>query len=148
MWYSLLGVLEPCYFNSILVSQQPSTTEQTLLTQLYESRILFTDAGNSPWMVFEFMPYGDLAEVLRRNSRQFWKPIPGLAKLTKVCRCLLVEGNNLNGRLRALDAVLRLKSRPSICPSAYFISETTGRIPINFTFEVLHHSWTETYLTV
>jgi hypothetical protein len=85
-------VLEPGDLNVILVSWQPCTTEQTLLTQLYESRVLITDAGNSPWMVFEFMPYGDLAEVLRRNSRQFWKPIPGLAKLTKVRRCLLVEG--------------------------------------------------------
>jgi hypothetical protein len=42
-------------------------------------------------MVFEFMPYGDLAEVLRRNSRQFWKPIPGLAPLTKVRHFLLKE---------------------------------------------------------
>ncbi|CAH0392803.1 unnamed protein product [Bemisia tabaci] len=25
----------------------------------------------NPWMVFEFMPYGDLAEVLRRNSQVF-----------------------------------------------------------------------------
>ena len=42
------------------------------------------DAANSPWMVFEFIPHGDLAEVLRSNSRQFWKPVPGLAPLTKV----------------------------------------------------------------
>ena len=42
------------------------------------------DSGSSPWMVFEYMPHGDLAEVLRCNSRQFWKPIPGLAPLNKV----------------------------------------------------------------
>ncbi|KAJ9597079.1 hypothetical protein L9F63_027033, partial [Diploptera punctata] len=43
----------------------------------------FLDSGCSPWMVFEYMPHGDLAEVLRCNSRQFWKPIPGLPPLTK-----------------------------------------------------------------
>ncbi|PSN47551.1 hypothetical protein C0J52_08384, partial [Blattella germanica] len=45
--------------------------------------VVLRDSGNSPWMVFEYMPHGDLAEVLRCNSRQFWKPIPGLAPLTK-----------------------------------------------------------------
>lgn len=45
--------------------------------------VVLRDAANSPWMVFEFMPHGDLAEVLRSNSRQFWKPVPGLAPLTK-----------------------------------------------------------------
>ncbi|XP_021942304.1 tyrosine-protein kinase transmembrane receptor Ror-like isoform X2 [Zootermopsis nevadensis] len=45
--------------------------------------VVLRDAGNSPWMVFEFMPHGDLAEVLRSNSRQLWKPVPGLAPLTK-----------------------------------------------------------------
>jgi len=43
-----------------------------------------SEAGGLPWMVFEFMPYGDLAEVLRSNSKQLWKPIPGLEPLTKV----------------------------------------------------------------
>ncbi|GFG30260.1 hypothetical protein Cfor_11804, partial [Coptotermes formosanus] len=45
--------------------------------------VVVRDEGNSPWMVFEFMPHGDLAEVLRSNSQQFWKPVPGLAPLTK-----------------------------------------------------------------
>ncbi|XP_069705196.1 tyrosine-protein kinase transmembrane receptor Ror-like isoform X2 [Periplaneta americana] len=45
--------------------------------------VVLREAGNSPWMVFEYMPHGDLAEVLRSNSRQFWKPVPGLAPLTK-----------------------------------------------------------------
>lgn len=46
--------------------------------------VVLRDAGNSPWMVFEYMPYGDLAEVLRSNSRQLHSPNPGLEPLTKV----------------------------------------------------------------
>ncbi|XP_024941360.1 muscle, skeletal receptor tyrosine protein kinase isoform X2 [Cephus cinctus] len=42
------------------------------------------DAGNSPWMVFEYMPHGDLAEVLRANSRQLKTPTPGLPPLTTI----------------------------------------------------------------
>jgi len=61
------------------------TTLETSLTYLDECCFHVADAANSPWMVFEFMPHGDLAEVLRSNSRQFWKPVPGLAPLTKVC---------------------------------------------------------------
>ncbi|XP_034949744.1 tyrosine-protein kinase transmembrane receptor Ror-like isoform X2 [Chelonus insularis] len=32
--------------------------------------VVLRDSGNNPWMVFEYMPYGDLAEVLRANSHQ------------------------------------------------------------------------------
>ncbi|KAK0093840.1 hypothetical protein PV326_012506 [Microctonus aethiopoides] len=45
--------------------------------------VVLRDSGNSPWMVFEYMPYGDLAEVLRANSRQLRSPTPGLDPLTK-----------------------------------------------------------------
>ncbi|XP_046385492.1 tyrosine-protein kinase transmembrane receptor Ror-like isoform X2 [Ischnura elegans] len=45
--------------------------------------VVVQDNGHSPWMVFEFMPFGDLAEVLRSNSRELWKPVPGLPPLTK-----------------------------------------------------------------
>ncbi|KAG8235418.1 hypothetical protein J437_LFUL015874 [Ladona fulva] len=47
--------------------------------------VVIQENGQSPWMVFEFMPFGDLAEVLRNNSRELWKPVPGLTPLTKVC---------------------------------------------------------------
>lgn len=58
-------------------------------------RVGVTDAGHSPWMVFEYMPYGDLAEVLRSNSRQLWKTVPGLPPLTKV-RLLSLEKYELH----------------------------------------------------
>ncbi|XP_008547806.1 high affinity nerve growth factor receptor isoform X1 [Microplitis demolitor] len=45
--------------------------------------VVLRDAGNNPWMVFEYMPHGDLAEVLRANSRQLRSSIPGLEPLTK-----------------------------------------------------------------
>nr|CAD7427655.1 unnamed protein product [Timema monikensis] len=45
--------------------------------------VVLRDSSHSPWMVFEFMSHGDLAEVLRRNSRQFWKPVTGLLPLNK-----------------------------------------------------------------
>ncbi|XP_015121598.1 tyrosine-protein kinase transmembrane receptor Ror [Diachasma alloeum] len=46
--------------------------------------VVLRDSSNSPWMVFEYMPYGDLAEVLRANSRQFSScSIAGLEPLTK-----------------------------------------------------------------
>ncbi|CAB0031053.1 unnamed protein product [Trichogramma brassicae] len=41
------------------------------------------DSTNSPWMIFEYMPYGDLAEVLRANSPTFRTPTPGLPPLNK-----------------------------------------------------------------
>ncbi|KAK7862225.1 hypothetical protein R5R35_011120 [Gryllus longicercus] len=41
------------------------------------------DGECRPWMVFEYMPHGDLAEVLRNNSRTLWRPMPGLAPLTQ-----------------------------------------------------------------
>lgn len=30
--------------------------------------VVLREIGHSPWMVFEYMPYGDLTEVLRNNS--------------------------------------------------------------------------------
>lgn len=58
--------------------------------------VVLRDSGNSPWMVFEYMPYGDLAGVLRANTRQLRTPTPGLRPLTKVCSSLLkrMEKNN------------------------------------------------------
>lgn len=41
------------------------------------------DAVNGPWMVFEYMPYGDLNDVLRSNSRQLKNQIPGLEPLNR-----------------------------------------------------------------
>lgn len=56
--------------------------------------VVLRDTINSPWMVFEYMPYGDLAEVLRANSATLRTPTPGLQPLTKVSvrkqRCSLV----------------------------------------------------------
>lgn len=49
--------------------------------------MVLRDATNNPWMVFEYMPYGDLAEVLRANSSQFKSSKPGLQPLTKVLCC-------------------------------------------------------------
>lgn len=46
--------------------------------------MVLRDATNNPWMVFEYMPYGDLAEVLRANSSQFRLSKSGLQPLTKV----------------------------------------------------------------
>ncbi|KAM0733100.1 Tyrosine-protein kinase transmembrane receptor Ror [Formica fusca] len=45
--------------------------------------MVLRDAANNPWMVFEYMPYGDLAEVLRANSPQFRLSKPGVQSLTK-----------------------------------------------------------------
>ncbi|XP_024222781.1 tyrosine-protein kinase transmembrane receptor Ror-like isoform X3 [Bombus impatiens] len=46
--------------------------------------VVLREGNNSPWMVFEYMPYGDLAEVLRSNSRQFSRTTkPGLQPLTQ-----------------------------------------------------------------
>ncbi|XP_020299419.1 muscle, skeletal receptor tyrosine-protein kinase-like isoform X2 [Pseudomyrmex gracilis] len=45
--------------------------------------MVLRDATNNPWMVFEYMPYGDLAEVLRANYPQFRPSKPGLQPLTK-----------------------------------------------------------------
>lgn len=46
--------------------------------------VVLREGNNSPWMVFEYMPYGDLAEVLRSNSRQLRSAKPGLQPLTPV----------------------------------------------------------------
>ncbi|CAL1684805.1 unnamed protein product [Lasius platythorax] len=45
--------------------------------------MVLRDAANNPWMVFEYMPYGDLAEVLRANSPQFRLSKPDVQPLTK-----------------------------------------------------------------
>lgn len=42
------------------------------------------DSCNGPWMVFEYMPFGDLAEVLRKNSPTVKSTTSGLPPLTKV----------------------------------------------------------------
>ncbi|CAB3376211.1 Hypothetical predicted protein [Cloeon dipterum] len=44
--------------------------------------IVLRDSIGEPWMVFEFMTHGDLAEVLRANSMSFGRrPTPGLPPL-------------------------------------------------------------------
>lgn len=46
--------------------------------------VALREPGKSPWMVFEFMPYGDLTEVLRSNSRHFRNSASSLLpRLTK-----------------------------------------------------------------
>ncbi|XP_058807522.1 muscle, skeletal receptor tyrosine protein kinase-like isoform X2 [Phymastichus coffea] len=45
--------------------------------------VVLRDTSNGPWMVFEYMPYGDLAEVLRANSPTLRAPTPGLQPLSK-----------------------------------------------------------------
>ncbi|XP_014478823.1 PREDICTED: tyrosine-protein kinase transmembrane receptor Ror-like [Dinoponera quadriceps] len=44
--------------------------------------VVLRDAASSPCMVFEYMPHGDLAKVLRANSRQLRSPNCGLQSLT------------------------------------------------------------------
>lgn len=46
--------------------------------------VVLRETSNSPWMVFEYMPYGDLVQVLRANSPTLRSPTPGLQPLTKV----------------------------------------------------------------
>lgn len=46
--------------------------------------VVLRDAINNPWIVFEYMSHGDLAHVLRANSRQGTSPNSGLEPLTKV----------------------------------------------------------------
>ncbi|GAB6024093.1 hypothetical protein CHUAL_008807 [Chamberlinius hualienensis] len=41
-------------------------------------------AENTPWMVFEFMEYGDLAELLRKNTLNFWGSSDPSCKITKM----------------------------------------------------------------
>uniref|UniRef100_A0A1B6KVD3 Protein kinase domain-containing protein n=1 Tax=Graphocephala atropunctata TaxID=36148 RepID=A0A1B6KVD3_9HEMI len=45
--------------------------------------VALREPNKSPWMVFEFMPHGDLTEVLRSNSRTFWTPTTTLPRLNK-----------------------------------------------------------------
>ncbi|XP_026674758.1 tyrosine-protein kinase transmembrane receptor Ror-like [Ceratina calcarata] len=45
--------------------------------------VVLREGNNSPWMVFEYMPLGDLAEVLRSNSRALRSTKPGLQPLTQ-----------------------------------------------------------------
>ena len=35
---------------------------------------VFSDTGVTPWMVFEYMAYGDLAELLRKNAPKWGSP--------------------------------------------------------------------------
>lgn len=55
-----------------------------------------SDDTCSPWMIFEFMAYGDLTEVLRNSSDQFTNysaHLPSLDKVSvkKICKvCLKV----------------------------------------------------------
>ena len=47
--------------------------------------VVLREIGRSPWMVFEYMPYGDLTEVLRANSpHNFRSSRSELQPLTKV----------------------------------------------------------------
>lgn len=46
--------------------------------------MVLRDSTNNPWIVFEYMPYGDLAEVLRASTPQLKSLKPGLQPLTKV----------------------------------------------------------------
>ncbi|XP_059471454.1 muscle, skeletal receptor tyrosine-protein kinase-like [Neocloeon triangulifer] len=43
--------------------------------------IVLRDGLGEPWMVFEFMAHGDLADVLRANSHALRRPTPGLPPL-------------------------------------------------------------------
>ncbi|XP_066948830.1 tyrosine-protein kinase transmembrane receptor Ror-like [Macrobrachium rosenbergii] len=45
--------------------------------------IVGTEPGGTPWMVFEYMPYGDLAEVLRSCNKQFYVNDPPVKSLGK-----------------------------------------------------------------
>ncbi|XP_064121915.1 tyrosine-protein kinase transmembrane receptor Ror-like [Macrobrachium nipponense] len=45
--------------------------------------IVGTEPGGTPWMVFEYMPYGDLAEVLRSCNKQFYANDPPVKSLGK-----------------------------------------------------------------
>lgn len=47
---------------------------------------LFVNLGDkcSPWMIFEYMPYGDLTEVLRNSSDQFMNCSSSLPILNRV----------------------------------------------------------------
>ncbi|XP_071524377.1 uncharacterized protein [Panulirus ornatus] len=54
--------------------------------------IVVTETGGTPWMVFEYMPYGDLAEVLRSCNKQFYSndsPIKSLSKSLSYISSLL-----------------------------------------------------------
>ncbi|XP_014253444.1 NT-3 growth factor receptor-like [Cimex lectularius] len=63
--------------------------EVEIMTSFHHSNILSLlgvvakEPGKSPMMVFEFMPYGDLTEVLRSNSTTFWKHDSNLPRLNK-----------------------------------------------------------------
>jgi len=45
--------------------------------------VVLIENGSTPWMVFEYMEYGDLAEVLRENSPYFWSTANISCKITK-----------------------------------------------------------------
>lgn len=54
-----------------------------ILTYIYICFTLLEDKC-SPWMIFEFMAYGDLTEVLRNSSDQFSHYSEHLPVLDKV----------------------------------------------------------------
>ncbi|KAK6623306.1 hypothetical protein RUM43_009158 [Polyplax serrata] len=87
--------------------------------------IVLKEASSRPWMVFEFMPHGDLAEVLRSNSRQFWKPVPGLKSLTK--DCLLKIALQVAGGMKYL-AAQRFVHNDLACRNCLVGSELTVKI--------------------
>ncbi|CAH1390954.1 unnamed protein product [Nezara viridula] len=45
--------------------------------------VALKEQNKSPWMVFEFMPFGDLTEVLRSNSKHFRRPDSNVPLLSK-----------------------------------------------------------------
>lgn len=51
---------------------------------------LVSEPGKKPWMVFEYMPHGDLADVLRGNSGHFHVNNPDIPRLSKVSEIILL----------------------------------------------------------
>uniref|UniRef100_A0A1B6CKF4 Protein kinase domain-containing protein n=1 Tax=Clastoptera arizonana TaxID=38151 RepID=A0A1B6CKF4_9HEMI len=45
--------------------------------------VALKEPNKSPWMIFEFMPHGDLTEVLRSNSRHLWNATSNMPRLSK-----------------------------------------------------------------
>ena len=73
--------------------------------------VVLRDSNNSPWMVFEYMPYGDLAEVLRANSPILRSPTPGLQALSKVRLFLNNSSFNMNYSYLLLISMKYIKWR-------------------------------------
>ncbi|XP_012259968.2 muscle, skeletal receptor tyrosine-protein kinase-like [Athalia rosae] len=87
--------------------------------------VVLRDANNNPWMVFEHMPHGDLAEVLRANSRQLRCPTPGLPPLTK--DSLLRISTQIAAGMTYLSAQ-RFVHRDLACRNCLVGSELTVKI--------------------